>query len=195
MLQHPQKLGQQYFFPSMNSMNTWTNRIASSLPRRSRRKVKIGNMQKRKPSKHCLQETNTHWRTTWPHVLQSYFTQSDYCTNLGEKSTNCLQLTPQRWNQALEHCFYWEQLHHRLPANNKQGIVCKNIQIFKFGYSCPKYLKIFGATDSAVNVLRAPDSTVKCCGSTQPSNGASGSTEKFRATGLYPPSPFWDPVS
>ena len=41
MLQQPQKLGQQYFFPSINSMNTWTNRIASSLPRRSRRKVKI----------------------------------------------------------------------------------------------------------------------------------------------------------
>ena len=28
-------------------------------------------------------------RTTWPNVLQSYFTQSDYGTNLGEKSTDC----------------------------------------------------------------------------------------------------------
>ena len=35
---------------------------------------------------HCLQETNTHWQTTWPNVLQSYFTQSDYGTNLDEKS-------------------------------------------------------------------------------------------------------------
>ena len=25
----------------------------------------------------CLQETNTHWQTTWPNVLQSYFTQSE----------------------------------------------------------------------------------------------------------------------
>ena len=34
-----------------------------------------------------LQETNTHWQTTWPNVLQSYFTQRDYCMNLDEKST------------------------------------------------------------------------------------------------------------
>ena len=42
------------------------------------------------------------------YVLQSYFTQSDYCPNLDQKSTNCLRLIWQfDWrNQALEYCFY-----------------------------------------------------------------------------------------
>ena len=40
----------------------------------------------------CLQEINTHWQITWPNVLRSYFTQSDYGANLDEKSTNSLQL-------------------------------------------------------------------------------------------------------
>ena len=43
----------------------------------------------------CLQETNTLWQTTWPNVLRSYFTQSDYCTNLDKKSPNCWHLTRQ----------------------------------------------------------------------------------------------------
>ena len=64
--------------------------------------------EKQHPTNHCLQETNTHWQTTWPNVLQSYFTQSDYGTNLDKKSTNCLRLRRQfDWrNQALKHCFY-----------------------------------------------------------------------------------------
>jgi len=68
----------------------------------------FSNMQKQHPTNHCLQETNTHWVTTRPNVLLSYLTQSEYCMNLEEKSTNCLQLTQQfdRWNQALEHCFH-----------------------------------------------------------------------------------------
>ena len=93
----------------MNSTNTWTNRIlASSLLRRSRRTVRylsrlLGNTRKQHPTNHCLQETNTHWQTTWPNVLQSYFTQRDYGTNLDKKSTNCLRLRRQfdRRNQAL----------------------------------------------------------------------------------------------
>ena len=57
---------------------------------------------------HCLQETNRHWQTAWPNVLQSYFTQSDYGTNPDKKSTNCLLLRPQfyRRNEALKHRFY-----------------------------------------------------------------------------------------
>ena len=41
-------------------------------------------------------------------VLQSYFTQSDYGTNLDKKSTNFLRLRRQfdRRNLALKHCFY-----------------------------------------------------------------------------------------
>ena len=41
------------------------------------------------------------------HNLQSYFTQSDYRTNLDEKSTNCLRLTRQfdRRGQSLENFF------------------------------------------------------------------------------------------
>ena len=35
---------------------------------------------------HCLQETNIHSQITWPNVWQSHFTQSDYCSNLEEKS-------------------------------------------------------------------------------------------------------------
>ena len=64
---------------------------------------------------HCLQETNTHWHTTWPNVLQSYFTRSDYGTNLDEKSTKCLWLRRQfdGRNPAREHCFYQDQLQHR----------------------------------------------------------------------------------
>ena len=38
-------------------------------------------MQKQQPKNHCLQEANTHWQTTWPNVLQSYFTQSDHGMN------------------------------------------------------------------------------------------------------------------
>ena len=43
----------------------------------------------------CLQETNTLGQTTWPNVLHSYFTQSDYCTNLDKKSPNCWRLKRQ----------------------------------------------------------------------------------------------------
>ena len=44
-------------------------------------------------------------RTPYNHTS---LTQSDYCTNLDEKNTNCLRLTRQfdLRNQALEHCFY-----------------------------------------------------------------------------------------
>ena len=46
----------------------------------------LGITRKQHPMNHCLQETNTQWQTTWPNVLQSYFTQRDYGTNLDEKS-------------------------------------------------------------------------------------------------------------
>ena len=64
-------------------------------------------MRKQHPTNHWLQETNTHWQTTWPNVLQSYFTQSDYGANTDRKSTNCLRLRRQvdRPNQAFEHGF------------------------------------------------------------------------------------------
>ena len=50
----------------------------------------------------------THTETTWPNVVQSYFTQSDYGTNLDKKSTNCFRLRRQfdQWNKAPKHCLY-----------------------------------------------------------------------------------------
>ena len=55
------------------------NRIqASILPRRSRRTVKIPFLDYFVTHlNNCLQETNTHWQTTWQNVFQSYFTQSE----------------------------------------------------------------------------------------------------------------------
>ena len=55
----------------------------------------FGKTRKQHPTNHFLQETNTHWQTTLPNALQSYFTQSDYGTNFDKKSTNCLRLRRQ----------------------------------------------------------------------------------------------------
>mgnify|MGYP007058295317 CR=1 FL=1 len=66
---------------SMNSMNTWTDRIlAPTLLRRLKRTFLDFLVTHENNTLRNTQNTNTRWQTTWPNVLQSYFIQSDYGT-------------------------------------------------------------------------------------------------------------------